>query len=174
MSGWELLIDALEPAEGEKILDVGAGDGKKASRVLRASKGAEVFAIDPNEKKIAAAKRNYPVLVSSVAEAESLPFPDSYFDKVYATMSLHHFSNLDQALAEISRVLKPRGIFVILEADPRSSRGRLFSFFGRLVGERLNMMTQAQLLDRLKSGEAFKVNRTVGLGSSFLIQASRL
>ena len=80
-SDWDAFLSALSPGQGEKILDIGAGDCSKAARVLEASKGAEVYAVDPNEKRIAAAGREHPQVRSSVAGAESLPFPDTHFHK---------------------------------------------------------------------------------------------
>ncbi len=172
-SDWDAFLGYLAPAKGEVILDVGAGNGAKAAQVLQASGGAEVCAVDPSAKKIASMKRGYPALKGSVAGAESLPFPDGYFDKAYSTMALHHFGDLDRGLAEIARVLKQRGSFTILEVEPHSMVGRLFRFFGRLMGERMNIMSKDQLLARLGTSKGLKVVRSDGLGGSYLVQLSR-
>jgi ubiquinone/menaquinone biosynthesis C-methylase UbiE len=172
-SNWEVFLGYLAPARGERILDVGSGNGAKAAQVLEASGGAEVYAVDPNEKRVASMKRGFPSVKGSVAGAESLPFPDSYFDKVYSTMALHHFSDLDKGLTEIVRVLKQGGSFVILDLDPHSISGRMFRFLGRVMGERMNMMNQAQLLARLESLEGVRVARSEALGSRYLVQLIR-
>ncbi len=57
--------------------------------------------------------------------AEDLPFENSTFDLVLAKDTLHHFRDIDLALGEISRVLKPGGIFIVSEP--------YWSFLGRLV-----------------------------------------
>ena len=172
-SDWRTFISILAPGPGERILDIGAGDCSKAARVLLASDGSELYAVDPNEKKIALAKREHPQVKSSVASAESLPFPDSYFAKAYSIMALHHFSDLDRALGEVIRVVRPGGFFVILEVEPGSSLGRVFRFFGRLMGEKMRIMTEEQLLARLEHTEGFQVTRSVGLGSKYLVQLAR-
>lgn len=172
-SEWELLFAALSPSSGEKILDVGAGKGTVAGRVLVASKGAEVHAVDPNQRSIASLKREFPSIKSSVARAEKLPYPDSYFDKVYTTMALHHFADFDRALREIARVLKSGGSFIALEVDPHSGKGRLFRFSGRLMGEHMTMMTEEQLAAKLGALGTFKVVRSVKQGSGYLIQLTR-
>ena len=172
-SYWKAFLTMLAPEPGEKILDIGAGDCSKAAKVLEASAGAEVFAVDPNEKRIAAARRQRPQVKSSVASAESMPFPDSYFDKAYSTMALHHFTDLDGALCEVARVLKPGGIYVVLEVEPRSALGRLFRFFGRLMGERMQIMSQDQLLARLKQVAGLQVTSSVGFGSTYLVRLAR-
>lgn len=172
-SDWEEFISVLEPHSGERILDIGAGKGEKAAKVLESSQGIEVFAVDPNERRVAEAKRDYPAVKSSVAGAEKLPFGDAYFDKAYSTLALHHFANLDQALSEISRVLKPGGVYVIFEVEPSSLQGRMFRFFGRLMGERMSIMTEAQCIDKLGAADGLEVARSTRLAGKYLIQLKR-
>jgi len=172
-SDWSTFLRALAPGTGEKILDIGSGDCSKAARVLQASNGAMLYAVDPSEKKIAAAKRDHQQVASSVGTAESLPFPDFYFDKAYSTMALHHFTDLDRALVEIGRVIKPGGRYIIVEVEPRSSLGTLFRFFGRILGEKMEMRTRAQLTDKLGQGDLFRVVGSAELGSRYLIHLSR-
>jgi ubiquinone/menaquinone biosynthesis C-methylase UbiE len=170
---WGEFLAILAPGRGERILDIGAGDCSKAARVLHSCGEAEVYAADPNGKKIASAKRNHPDVKSSVASAERLPFPDSYFDKAYSTMALHHFADLDRALAEIARVLRPGGAYVIVEVEPHSLNGRLFRFFGRLMGEKMQIMTEDQLLKRIGGVRGFSIGRTADFEGSYLIQLMR-
>ena len=167
-SDWESFIALLEPKSGERILDVGAGNGEKASRILQSFPGTEVYAVDPDEKKIAEARQSHPGVKSSVAAAESLPFEDSIFDKAYSTMALHHFADLDLALPEIERVLKRQGTYVVLEVEPGSLTGRLFRFFGRITGEHTNIMTQSECLARLKAAKGLEVVSSTGLGAKYL------
>ena len=173
-SSWDEFVAALTPTSGEKILDIGAGKGSVASRVLQVSKGAEVYAIDPNGKKVEAIRLNFPAIKSSVAGAESLPFPDAFFDKAYTTLALHHFTDLDRALGEIARVLRPGGSFVILEVAPGSAKGMTFRIFGRIMGEHMNLMGEEQLSARLAAAKGLKVARSTKLGSSYLIQLLRI
>jgi len=171
---WEKFIAMLDPQSGDRILDVGAGKGDKAARILQTFPGTEVFAVDPNERRISEAKRDHPDVRSTVAGAEKLPFDDASFDKAYSTMALHHFSDLDKALAEVSRVVRTGGSYVILEVEPGSPLGRLFRFLGRLMGEKMQMMTEEELLSRLERAAGFHVTRSVSLGSRYLIQLSRI
>jgi ubiquinone/menaquinone biosynthesis C-methylase UbiE len=166
-------MSVLEPHSGEKILDIGAGKGEKAAKVLESSQGIEVFAVDPDERRVAEAKRDHPAVKSFVAGAEKLPFGDAYFDKAYSTLALHHFANLDQALAEISRVLKPGGVYVIFEVEPSSLQGRLFRFFGRLMGERMSIMTEAQCIDKVGAADGLVVAGSTRLAGKYLIQLKR-
>jgi len=163
----------LDPKSGDRILDIGAGKGEKAGRILQAFPGTEVFAIDPNERRISEAKRDHPGVKSTVAGAERIPFDDASFDKAYSTMALHHFSDLDKALAEVSRVVRPGGSYVILEVEPGSLLGRIFRFFGRLMGEKMQVLTEEELLSRLGRATGFRVAQTVSLGSRYIVHLAR-
>jgi len=170
---WDLFYSTLAPVAGEKILDVGAGKGAIANRVLQRTKGAEVYAVDPNEKRVASMRRDYPAVKSSVAGAESLPFPDSFFDKAYTTMALHHYADLGKALQELKRILKPGGGFVIVEVDPASAQGRAFRFFGRLSGEHMNLMSEDQLRSRLGVEDGLRVVSSAKMKSGYIVHAVR-
>jgi ubiquinone/menaquinone biosynthesis C-methylase UbiE len=171
---WDLFFRTLAPVSGERILDVGAGKGHIANWVLQQSKGAEVYAVDPNEKRVAAMRRDYPALKSSVAAAESLPFADSFFDRAYTTMALHHYSDLGKALKEVGRVLKHGGCFVVVEVDPDSTQGRVFKFFGRLTGEHMSLISEDQLMSKLGAKDGFKVGSSARLKSRYIVQALRV
>jgi ubiquinone/menaquinone biosynthesis C-methylase UbiE len=171
--GWESFLEILAPTNTDRILDLGAGDCKNALLVLEASKGAEICAIDPNEKKIAAARRDRPSVKSSVGSAEDIPFPDSHFDKVYSTLALHHFADLGRALREIARVLRPGGSFVVLELEPDSFNGWFFRFFGKLMGEKLTFIEQEALVATLERDANFHAVRSVRIGGEYLVQFLR-
>jgi demethylmenaquinone methyltransferase/2-methoxy-6-polyprenyl-1,4-benzoquinol methylase len=52
-----------------------------------------------------------------IGDSENLPFPDNHFDAITVSFGIRNFETLDKGLAEILRVLKPKGIFVILETS---------------------------------------------------------
>jgi 2-polyprenyl-6-hydroxyphenyl methylase / 3-demethylubiquinone-9 3-methyltransferase len=101
-------------AEELQALDVGCGGGYLTEELTRL--GSSVTGVDPSSASIAAAqahaKSNGLDLVYQVARAESLPFPDGSFDLVTCCDVLEHVDDLNLALAEIARVLKPGGIFL--------------------------------------------------------------
>ncbi|MDG6990051.1 MAG: methyltransferase domain-containing protein [Nitrososphaerota archaeon] len=171
---WGRFLSTLDPHSGERILDIGAGVGDVAALVLKATPGAEVHAVDPSARKVSLARTSHPSVKSAVAGAERLPFPDSSFDRVYATMALHHFADLDAALKEIARVLKKGGVFIVLEIKPRSARGMLFRFFGRLRGEHMKMMKADLLKGKLASSGLFGPASSAMLGSGYLVRMSRV
>ena len=103
----EPLLDAVAAGAGMTVLDVACGPGVVSGQA--AQRGAKTAGIDFSPEMIAIAKKSYPALNFHVADAEKLPFPDASFDVAIANLGLHHFENPPKALAEIRRVLRPRG-----------------------------------------------------------------
>jgi SAM-dependent methyltransferase len=106
------LADYIIP--GEKILDLGCGNG----RLLQIFKGKNIdyFGVDSSEKLIEIAKKRYPNKKFQVADALNLPFPNNYFDKIYSIAVLHHIPSVEfrrRFLKEAKRVLKPEGLLIL-------------------------------------------------------------
>jgi len=147
------LVDKVNPRPGESLLDVAGGTGDIAFRLLQrvADKGgeAEVTVCDINTAMLGVG-RDRAVdrgllrgLSWATGDAESLPFPDRSFDAYTIAFGLRNVTNIDKALADAWRVLKPGGRFFCLEFSKVISApiGRVYDayseralpFFGRLV-----------------------------------------
>jgi ubiquinone/menaquinone biosynthesis C-methylase UbiE len=88
------------------VLELGAGTGKLTSQLV--DLGHDVVATDPDPAMLARLQRNLPEARTIEASAEELPVGDRAFDVVVAAQAFHWF-DLDRALPEIARVLKPGG-----------------------------------------------------------------
>lgn len=96
------------PLAGKRVLDVGCGNGSAFS--LPGYTGAFMHGIDVNPHAVAAAALAYPSGSFLHARAEELPYGDASFDVVLSRVALP-YTDIRKALAEIHRVLKPRGEF---------------------------------------------------------------
>lgn len=111
---WKKELDRLNLSEGEKVLDVGCGQGLLLSRLSKTYKIKGV-GIDVSEKSIQSAKKNFggKNLSFKVAEAARIPFPNSSFDAVVSFDALEHIRAQEKAVAEMVRVLKPGGSLLV-------------------------------------------------------------
>ena len=112
------LLRILNPKAGETILDVGCGQGYFAK--LIAQSGAKVVGVDIAPELINLAKEqagpNENYLVQSAEQLATLT--DSKFDAVICILALQNIKNLSAAVAEMSRVLKPKGRGVLVLNHP--------------------------------------------------------
>jgi tRNA (uracil-5-)-methyltransferase TRM9 len=100
--------------EGEKVLDLGCGNGRWY-QVFKEKK-VDYFGVDNSEKLIEIAKENFPDAKFFIGDALNLSFPDNFFDKVYSIALLHHIPSENfrvEVLKETKRVLKPGGILIL-------------------------------------------------------------
>ncbi|MDL5056966.1 class I SAM-dependent methyltransferase [Geitlerinema calcuttense] len=112
------ILGLVKPGRHLKILDLGCGNGI-ASYAFSTFNHA-VYAVDPDPSRevgLEATRRlsnssNNGLILTFNASAESLPFSDNFFDIVYERQALHHFSDLNKGLTEVSRVLKPGGFLL--------------------------------------------------------------
>ena len=101
---------ALEELSGfGSVLDVGCGDGQ-ISRALARS-GCTVTGIDPTERNLEVARERAGGPTYVKAGATDLPFDDGSFDAVVACLVFEHIDDVDGAIAEVARVLRPGGRF---------------------------------------------------------------
>lgn len=98
------------------VLEIGAGTGLNLQHYPA---GVRLVLLEPGphmRRRLAARLAGLPVRGEIVAgQAEELPFPDASFDAVVSTLVLCSVSDLDRALAEIRRVLRPGGRLALIE-----------------------------------------------------------
>jgi SAM-dependent methyltransferase len=112
-----LPLAASHLAGARRVLDVGCGEGQVAR--LAAAGGAEVaIGVDPTWAQVEVAAQRGGGASYGRAEAASLPFADEGFDAVVACLVFEHIRDVDAAIAEVARVLEPRGRFLFFLNHP--------------------------------------------------------
>jgi trans-aconitate methyltransferase len=101
------VLELLAPRPGERILDLGCGDGVLTKKLV--DLGCEVVAVDSSLPQVEAAKALG--LDAHVMDAEALPFRDE-FDAVFSNAVLHWIRRADPMIAAVCRSLRPGGRFV--------------------------------------------------------------
>jgi SAM-dependent methyltransferase len=101
------VVELLAPRPGERILDLGCGDGVLTQKL--AELGCDVVAVDASAAQVAAARALG--LDAHVADGEALAF-DGGFDAVFSNAALHWMRDADAVIAGVARALRPGGRFV--------------------------------------------------------------
>jgi demethylmenaquinone methyltransferase/2-methoxy-6-polyprenyl-1,4-benzoquinol methylase len=143
--------DLAALAPGDRALDVATGTGDLALELSRrVSPGGEVVASDFSERMLEiarakAARGTQSALRFETANALALPYADDEFDAATVGFGARNFSDLDQGLREMARVVRPGGRVVVLEMTtpqrpPLSTFFRLWfdravPLLGRLAGD---------------------------------------
>lgn len=109
-----VLLRFFAPVGDHRLLDVGCGKGRYARVLLEENPGARLVAFDVSEQML----RNVPPGISRVSGfMTELPFASASFEGVYATESLEHAVDIERAVAEMCRVLRPGGRLAIIDKN---------------------------------------------------------
>jgi ubiquinone/menaquinone biosynthesis C-methylase UbiE len=145
----QLILEYFGDLNGKRVLDVGCGKGRFARVLAERFPRASIVGFDLAEAML----RHVPAGVSPCAGSmTALPFPTAAFDCAYATESLEHAVEIDVAVDEICRVVRPGGRIVIIDKNARKW-GRLKTpewekWFGRKELEKLLARHSAKVASR--------------------------
>ena len=135
-----LFIEFAGVKNGEKVLDVGCGTGSLTFALARAADVGEITAIDYSSVFVEEAiRRNTdPRVRIRQADACALPFEDGTFDRALALLVLHFVPEAGRAVAEMRRVVRPRGMVA----------AAVWDHLGGMPGMRMMIDTVAALSER--------------------------
>lgn len=157
---------------GQEILDMAAGTGDIALRLLEMRMASKVTLCDKNQEMLEVAKARLldkghlePKIVSS--DAAELPFEDSTFDHYVVAFGIRNFSDIKKSLSEAYRVLKVGGKFSCLEFSNVNNRfaNSLYSLYSRTfipwIGEKITKNREAYVyliesIQNFPDAETFK------------------
>lgn len=116
------VVQLVAETHPKTILDIATGTGDLAI-LMATTKADKIIGLDISEGMLAVgrnkiAQKNLSDKIEMIlADSENMPYPDNTFDAITVAFGVRNFETLEKGLAEILRVLKPNGIFVILETS---------------------------------------------------------
>ena len=126
------LIQSMNPSKGKKLIDVACGTGDLAKLYLNSTSIKEkILCIDPNKRMINKGKsklKNYKNIKWLIGCAENIPVPNNSYDYYTISFGLRNTKNLNKALSEAYRILKPGGRYLCLEFS-KIENSNLNSFY---------------------------------------------
>jgi len=110
----QVLRRFFAPVANKRLLDVGCGKGRYARVILEQNKQARITGLDISERML----HSVPAGIGKVsAIMTDLPFANASFDGIYATESLEHAVDIERAIDEMCRVLRPGGKLAIIDKN---------------------------------------------------------
>lgn len=111
----QLPLQGLNLGSESRILDLCCGSGQSTAFLVQVSD--RVTGLDASPNSLARAQKNVPQAEYVEGWAEDLPFVENYFDVVHTSAALHEMApgQLRQILQEVHRVLKPGGVFTLVD-----------------------------------------------------------
>ena len=116
------VVKLVKSTHPKRILDIATGTGDLAIALVETG-ADEIIGLDISEGMLEVGRRKIDKkdlddrIKMVVGDSEDLQYPDNSFDAITVAFGIRNFENLEKGLAEILRVLKPNGIFVILETS---------------------------------------------------------
>ena len=116
-----VLLETIAPRSGERALDIGCGPGFVTEELARAAGPAgAVYAMDKSDSAVIMTRRRCAEFANvhvQTAEATQLPYADADFDLAVATQVYEFIPDVQTALSELHRVLRPGGRAAIIDTD---------------------------------------------------------
>lgn len=137
------------PAKG-RLLDIGGGTGRVASALLQDVD--EVVIADVSMGMLKQTHRS--TLKPVCSHSESLPFPDSFFERIIMVDALHHVIDQPASAREMIRVLKPGGRIIIEEPDINTFAVKLIALAEKLLLMRSHFLSPLQIASLFPAGSA--------------------
>ena len=115
------LLHLLEPQADKVYLDLGCGTGNYT--IALADRGFDFYGVEPSEKMLFEAQLRNTRVKWIQGNAEEIPIQDNLFDGAIATLTIHHWEDLQKSLSEINRVLLKNGKIVFFTSTPEQMDG---------------------------------------------------
>lgn len=163
------VVRESELGPGQVVLDVGSGTGVLIPHILKKiGKTSRIYALDYAEKMVQEIrKKKFPrQVVPVVGDIHATPFPAEFFDRVVANACFPHFQDKKTALAEICRILKPGGLFIISVPRGRKWVNRHHRKFHPVAKD---VIPSAPLMRRLLRSAGFVLEKLIDEKNFYLV-----
>lgn len=149
----------LEPQPGKRYLDIGCGTGNYT--IAFAEKQFSFWGIEPSPKMLDEAKTKSGEVNWQEGSAENIPAADQFFDGAIATLTIHHWRDLEAAFKELDRVLKKDAKLVIFTSTPEQMEGYWHNhYFPKMMQTSIEVMPSMEKIRSALSKTSLRISTT--------------
>lgn len=153
------LIHHLQPDKEKLYLDIGCGTGNYT--LALAEKGFTLYGVEPSEKMLNEATKRSDKVQWLSGTAENIPAKDQMFAGIIATLTIHHWTNLNKAFSELNRVLLEKGKIVLFTSTPEQMKGYwLNNYFPKMLEASIIQMPSLENIIRAATYAGLEVTNT--------------
>lgn len=153
----ERLFHHLSVKRSELYLDIGCGTGNYTDALQ--SKGVRFIGIDPSEKMLKNATFKNDQIDWRIGKAENTNLENDNVSGIIASLTIHHWQNLNKAFNELYRVLKKEGTIVIFTSTPKQMKGYwLQHYFPKMVNDSILQMPSFEEVEEAMSHAGFTIS----------------
>lgn len=153
------LLALLEPKKGKIYLDIGCGTGNYTREFHSA--GYSFIGIDPSEQMLQKARTQCPEIDWRQGTAEKTGLPAASVDSIMASLTIHHWKDLDSAFTELYRVCISGGKIVVFTSTPAQMRGYwLNHYFPKMLADSIVQMPASEAVGTALNTAGFNLLQT--------------
>ena len=153
----ERIFHLLSPEKNKLYLDIGCGTGNYTIKL--SDKGFDFWGIDPSAQMLNEAKSKSGNIKWLEGSSERIPAEDEAFDGVIASLTIHHWSNLEKSFEELFRVMKPGSKFILFTSTPEQMKGYwLNHYFPEILKRAADQMPPFEKVKMALKEAGFKIS----------------
>ena len=170
----EKMLDLCGVADGDKVLDVGCGNGSLIKAISRKA-NIEAYGVDISPNMIAECRKKFENISFEVSSGEQLSFNDGSVDTVTICCVLHHLNNAQNFVKEAHRILKQGGVLIIGEPwFPWGLRHIFNVIISPFMKSGDNKVFSHKRLKKLSGSVGFALTETYKKGNVQIIKARKI
>lgn len=135
----ERLMHHLNPNNNGLYLGIGCGTGNYTNELQK--KGFRFIGVDPSTEMLEKVKKKNRQIDCSIGTAEKTDLPRNSVDGIIASLTIHHWTDLEKGFLELGSVLKAKGSIVIFTSTPKQMKGYwLNHYFPKMMNDSIAQM----------------------------------
>lgn len=152
----ERIFHHLKPNKKGKYLDIGCGTGNYT--IALNQKGVDFVGVDPSTEMLKKARAKDSKVEWKTGRSENIPLENVTIDGILASLTIHHWNDLDKSFGELNRVLKQHRRLIIFTSTSEQMKGYwLNHYFPQILKESINQMPKFDDIKKNLTNNGFEI-----------------